>query len=479
MTDHSLRQLAVRGAVTVVGRGFVIRVLGLAGTIVLARLLSPADFGVLALGLALQSLTTFLAGSGLNAALVKAEDEPSRSVLGAVLGLQLAVTLALSATAFALALLVGGDHALAIAIMVAAAPLVALRVPATVRYERDLDYRPIAVAEVAETVVYQAWSLTFAALGAGVVGVATASLARSLAGSVLLVARDIRRHLPRPRPDRDALRRILPFGLQFQAPWAVEAARFNAFNAIVSSIGGLATLGLWSIAVRLIQPIQLVQHALERVSFSASARAYAGAAQAPATVARTARVVALALGAGVAPLVAVALDGVPAVLGAEWDGAGEVLAWAAIALVLTAPLHVVVYPFLYVTDRGRIVLLAGAAAAATSVAAVAVAVALGGAQGVGVAVTAAALVEVLAADRLGRTAGLRVVRAIAAPVVISVLATLATVAVVHAVDGTAASTAAGVVVGLAAFAALTRVAAWDAVGFARRQLVAARAPVTT
>jgi O-antigen/teichoic acid export membrane protein len=471
---EALRRRAVRGAVTVTSRGIVIRALGLAGTLVLARLLSPADFGILALGLALLSLSSFLAGTGLGAALVKQPASPTRTELGTLLAFQLLVTSALVLVALLVAAAIGSTGAWAVAVTVAAAPAIAVRAPVAVLLERELDYRPLAVAEIAETAVYQVVALALVVAGFGVVGVAVASIARGVTGSALLVRRRPGA-IAAPSLDLPTLRRLTPFALRFQGPWAIETVRFNAFNAVVSTLASLGTLGLWSIAVRLLQPVLLVQQAVERVSFSATARAVQPSREPPRDLLPAARAGVLGLGLVLVPLTLVSIELIPLVLGDEWRGAGEALAWAGAGMLVSAPLHTMVYPFLYVSERAGIVLRTSAASAAVSLVGAAVGAPLLGIQGVGMAIAAAALAQVVVTHAMVRRAvGIRILPVLWAPLAVTVAAGAVGAGVVVAIAPVGAGTVAATLAALLTFALLTRLLAWDSVTFLRRQVAAAR-----
>lgn len=62
---------ATRGAVSIMARGFGVRLIGMLGNILLARLLLPSDFGMIALGNTILAFGAFLASGGLAATLVR------------------------------------------------------------------------------------------------------------------------------------------------------------------------------------------------------------------------------------------------------------------------------------------------------------------------------------------------------------------------------------------------------------------------
>ena len=102
------------------------------------------------------------------------------------------------------------------AIMACSLPLLALRAPHAIALERALDYRPIAAIDFAESLVFYAWAIATVAAGWGVWGVASAAIARSVAGSVLMTAASPLKVLT-PRVRHGTLRSMLAFGVGFQA----------------------------------------------------------------------------------------------------------------------------------------------------------------------------------------------------------------------------------------------------------------------
>ena len=66
-----------------------VRIVRAVGTLILARLLTPYDFGVIAFGATLVVFANFLADGGIGAGLVRRIKPPERRELRALLGFQL------------------------------------------------------------------------------------------------------------------------------------------------------------------------------------------------------------------------------------------------------------------------------------------------------------------------------------------------------------------------------------------------------
>ena len=91
-----VRQRAITGAAVDVMRGIGVRLVGLIGTLVLARLLTPHDFGIVAFGVTLITFANFLADGGIGSGLIRRVDPPERADLKALLAFQLGLSTALA-----------------------------------------------------------------------------------------------------------------------------------------------------------------------------------------------------------------------------------------------------------------------------------------------------------------------------------------------------------------------------------------------
>ena len=101
---------------------------GFAASLVLARVLTPTDFGVVAIGSTAVLLAGALADGGLGAGMVKRPEPPTRSELRTLNGIQLRLTLAICLPAIAVALSFGRTGAVT-ALMLLSLPLTALQTP--------------------------------------------------------------------------------------------------------------------------------------------------------------------------------------------------------------------------------------------------------------------------------------------------------------------------------------------------------------
>jgi O-antigen/teichoic acid export membrane protein len=349
-----IRRKTAAGMVLVAGRSFAILGLGTIGSIVLARLLTPHDFGVVALGGVLIAYGTFLADGGLGATLIRDPHEPDRTDYANAFGFQLLASTTVAVTVAAIGLQLGQIGTVA-AVMIASLPVLAIRAPGAIALERRLEYRPLILIEIGETVSYYVWAIGTVVLGWGVWGLASAIVVRAAVGSaVMLVVGPIGPLWPRFSIGR--VRRMLGFGASYQAVDVIGLLRDTGQNLVTPALAGVSTLGLWSLVGRVLQPPLTVFDSLRRVSFPGMARLREHDAHNRELVERVLRCSTLAAGLVLAPLAASAPALIPAIFGAKWSAAAWAVPPACLGLLLAAPFSVAASGYLYAEGAANSVL---------------------------------------------------------------------------------------------------------------------------
>ena len=412
-----VRRRAAGGAATLGVRNVVIVILGLAGNLALARLLAPRDFGLVALGTTLLIVGRLLSDGGVGLALIGRERPPERRELEAVLGVQLVGSVVFVAVGFALAVPFGEDG-LVPAVMLLALPLTTFRTPPAIVLERQLAFRVIGTSDAAEAATNYAWAVLLVALGAGVWGLATAAIARSLVGAVLMISLGPLGFVV-PRPSLSIVRPILGFGVRVQAVSLVLLARDQGLNVGIAAIAGVATLGIWSLAWRILQLPLLVFTSMSRVTYPAMARLGGNPDAQRGALERGVGVVAIATVVITVGMTAGAPSLVPVLLGDRWGAVPGVLVWSAIGLSLSAPMASASIGYLLATGQAQAVLI-GAAASGTAWVAVGLALLEPvGIEAIGLGWIAAAAVEiVLIGGAAARRTGARLLKNLLAPVAV-------------------------------------------------------------
>ena len=310
--------------------------MSLAANIVLARKLSVEDFGLMAFGLAVVAVGGFFSSGGVGAALLRQEREPTREQLEALFGMQLFVATIVATLGLAVGSLLG-TAALLAGIMMWSLPLDAFRVPSAIATQRHLIFGPVVRAEVGEMLVYNVVAIVLVLAGAGIWGVAAAVLCRAIAGSALLILGGTI-GLLRPRLSYKIIRPLLRFGITLQSVEFVNLGRTQGVNLGAAMFGGVAVLGLWSFAVRLLQPILLLFEAVALVAFPAIARLLRAGEDPKYMLEKGIRLAFGLTGLGVAALAAATPALVPTVFGPSWDDAVPVIPWCLLGMLISGPI---------------------------------------------------------------------------------------------------------------------------------------------
>ena len=268
LSTGDIGRRAASGAALLAAKGIFVQVLGLASTIVVARLLVPSQLGLYAIAVTISTFLLMLgSGVGMAAALIRRPAAPEHADLRAFVALQLVVSIVLLGVVI-LATRPFGLVGHLTAVMVVSAPITAFRGAGLVVLERQLLYKRIASAETAEMVIYYAWTVVTVVIGWGLWGLATATVARSLVGTALIIAL-APTGVIWPRYDRRRIRAMLGIGLRVQTVDFVVAFRDQILVLGTAALGSVSIVAYWSLILRAIQAPQTLLLNLMRVSFPA------------------------------------------------------------------------------------------------------------------------------------------------------------------------------------------------------------------
>lgn len=391
LSVEEIRRRTTQSVVAVIFRGFGVRFVGFLGTVVLARLLVPAQFGVIALGIAITTVGSGLSDGGLSTALVRGGRTPTRTDLESAFGVNLLATVIVVAITAAIGVPLGKTGTVA-AVMSLALPLNVIRSPGAILLERTLRYRVLVQAELTEVLVYNVWAVATVALGMGVWGVASAVVVRAAIGSGVVVVRGPV-GLVVPRLDIARVRPILAFGMQTQGVEFVNLARDQGINVLMAVIGGAAALGFWALAWRLIQAIFVLFEALWRVSFPAIARLMESGEEVRSTIERALRLASGTTGVLLTPLAGAAPALISVGFGHQWAPSAKIIPLVSLGLMLNGPISAAGVGYLYAQGRAAFVLKQVLAHTIVGLIVTAGAVAAFGATGVGYGMLAASIVD--------------------------------------------------------------------------------------
>jgi O-antigen/teichoic acid export membrane protein len=245
------------------------------GTLILARLLTPADFGLFAVAVAFVALAGMIRDFGITSYVLQ-ERELTPARLRTALGLALVVAWGMAALLVAVGAPVGqfyGDGSLRQVILVLALSFIIAPVGSLLhayirrRMEFAITFRIDLVAAVAQTTT----AIGLAASGFGVLSLAWATFAEVAATAALALL-----HRPsefRLTPSFVEWQRVLRFSIVETAANVVGAVGDNATRLIVGRLLGFGPLGLYSRAAGLVSLFNdIVMTAVSPVAVSELAR---------------------------------------------------------------------------------------------------------------------------------------------------------------------------------------------------------------
>ena len=251
-------------------------VLSFVTTIVLARLLVPADFGLVSLTITLLAVAHLAQESGLGAALIVHKGELRRAA-ASVLVFSPVVAVAMYSALFVLAPLFSDlFHAprltAVLRITALVVPLRGLAIMPRALLERSMLFGPIAGMEIAGGLAQAVVAVALAAAGAGVWSLVAGQLAAGFAQ--LTVAWGFSPLRPSPREAQWAtLRELARFGRHVGAANIINYGNSAAEGIVIGRALGTKPLGFYSLASRLAQmPVDVLGNILGRGVYAAMAQ---------------------------------------------------------------------------------------------------------------------------------------------------------------------------------------------------------------
>lgn len=320
LTERTARAVPWRFAGSVVGA-----VSQIAIGVVLARLLTPTDFGVVALAFIILGLVQPLGDLGIGNAVVQRAQLTDRHVraaftLSVLASIFLAAALALAAPLGAL--VTKDSHVTPVVRLLSLGfALSGTAVVARALLRRQLDFRRLFFIESGSFVLgYGGVAISLAALGHGAWSLVWGGLCQSLLASGAQIAAV--RHPLRPLLARRELADLLDFGLGSSASACVNYVALNADYFVVGRGIGAAGLGLYTRAYTLMNlPTAYGASVLSSVLFPALARLQNEPARLGRAYLLLTQLTAMLAAPPMAILAIAAPHLVPSLYGSPWVGA--------------------------------------------------------------------------------------------------------------------------------------------------------------
>jgi len=252
--EPSIGTRTVHGMFWAYGSFAAARGVTLVTTAILAHLLDPRDFGLVALALVFTGLLETVADVGVGQALVVSSDEAllDRADLAFKASVVLGTALTLLVAALGPVMAVVFDQDALSWLMALLGVNFLLRALGSTHYalaERRIDFRARMQAEIADVVVRGVVGIGLALAGLGATSIVLGYLAGTAALSATLWV--VVPWRPRLRGRRAGLRDLVRLGTGYSAIDALTAVESNIDYLFVGRVLGPAALGLYSIGFRL------------------------------------------------------------------------------------------------------------------------------------------------------------------------------------------------------------------------------------
>jgi O-antigen/teichoic acid export membrane protein len=251
------------------------RVFGLLTTLVLAKMVAPEDFGVVAVASILTSMLSLLKDMGFSEAIIyqKRDDQDAIDTANTLL---IGLNVLLYAIAAAAAPLVAWSYdrpILVPIILILSTNLIwdAARAIPRALTRKNIDFRRLVIPEVVPVFISSALSLWMAVAGYGVWSLVAKTVVHSLLGMLLM--RSLPEHRPRLRLNRAAAREMMGYGKFIVGTTVLLVTLYNIDRLYVSHFAGIAALGLFELAMRLVElPVKELSFVIGGVMFPVFAR---------------------------------------------------------------------------------------------------------------------------------------------------------------------------------------------------------------
>lgn len=318
---------AARGGLLLILRNGLLQGLQVASSIVLAQAITPNDYGAFAVAATLVGMARAVGDLGLSQSLVVRPDFHERDLsASAAIVLASAVCLgavvALAGVAVNAGLLSGAGPPGLAAAYAGTLVIDAMRLGPIVRLTRALRFRDIAVATTAEAVATYAVQVALLLSGFGLWALVVAQYARAITG--VLVYRRLGGPIARPRKGR--LRHLVIDAVPYQGPVILGGVVGALLPLLVAAQLDARGLGLWAWSTIISVPLAAALVTIQSVLVPSLARLHGQYGGRFAQAAdRSARLIAVAAGAGAGGAIGLAPDIVAQIFGARWvDATGAV-----------------------------------------------------------------------------------------------------------------------------------------------------------
>jgi len=272
-----VKKRSLVGVASLISRSFLVQGIALLSNLLLTIFLDPRTFGIFFLVSASINIFRYFSDIGLAAALIQKKEEISEEDLKTTFTIQQVLVLAVTVLIFILSPLLkklyGFDpsavfllYSLAISFF-----LTSLKTIPSVLLERSLKFNLLIIPQILEMLVYNVLAVILAWKGFGINSFTIAVLAQTVVGLIAI-------YIVSPWKigyafSRESLRRLLRFGVPYQANTFVAAAKDDLMTIFLGKVIGTTGIGYLGWAKKWAeQPLRILMDNVSKVAFPAFSR---------------------------------------------------------------------------------------------------------------------------------------------------------------------------------------------------------------
>jgi len=247
----------------------------LANIFVLARILPPSDYGLMAMATVVTNFALLLRDQGTSAAIIQKEGL-AHNTINTVFWFNILVGVLIAIIIMACSPLIAGyfKHSELINILLMLAivfPISSSSISHQALLERESKFKKLAFIELTSSIIAMVVAVIAALNGAGVYSLVLQAILMALLSSILIwITSDWR---PKGKPTIGELKAILPFIGHMTAFQVITYFFRNADSMVVGRLLGAVSLGVYSMAYRvMLLPVQNITWAASRALFPVMSR---------------------------------------------------------------------------------------------------------------------------------------------------------------------------------------------------------------
>ncbi len=247
----------------------------LANIFVLARILPPSDYGLMAMATVVTNLALLIRDQGTSAAIIQKEELTHHTVntvfwFNLIVGITIALVIAVGSPF--IADYFKHDELITILVILALIfPISSSSISHQALLERESKFKKLAFIEVVSSLIAMIVAVIAALYGAGVYSLVLQAILMALLSSIQLWL--VSNWRPKGKPSWGELKSLLPFTGHMTAFQLITYFFRNADSMVIGRVLGAASLGIYSMAYKvMLLPVQNITWASSRALFPVMSR---------------------------------------------------------------------------------------------------------------------------------------------------------------------------------------------------------------